>query len=478
MASGAVAPILASAIMDRCKQQPERVRPLETPIMTPSEQRLCDELAQLKVHLEQCESELKAARSQLNFIDEAMPAMLAYIDSHERYLYHNRAFRDWLGLDAAQIDGHTMREVLGEDLYVGAAPRVKQALDGKAVRYERTQKTPDGGRYRQFVYLIPHFDDNGSAVGIYALLDNQALRALQAEPGAAGRVQASTVDGPPASAAAGDITANIQALYDNSLVGTQTSWKNAADRIKSAIDNNEFRLYAQSIKDLRADKLSFEEIYIRLGEEEEAFMHPGAFLPVAESVGLMPEIDRWVVTNVLKWISARRQADPKRHTRACCVILSGQTLSDPYFPEFVGAQLALSDVPGKALRFEIHESDVSAQPADAAHLIEELAHLGCWTVLGGFGRDIVSFKVLKDVQVRFLKIDSKIVLQILRDKSAAAKLKAISHVAQSLGIKTIAEFVESDAAIAKLREAGIDYAQGLGISPPMPLEDIGRKSLK
>jgi PAS domain S-box-containing protein len=445
---------------------------LETPTTTPSEQRLLDQLAQLKARLEQCEGEFKAARSQLNFIDESMPAMLAYIDSNERYLYHNRAFRDWRGLDAAQIDGHTMREVLGEDIYAGAAPRVRQALDGKAVRYERTQKAPDGGRYRQFVYLIPHFGDNGDTVGIYALLDNQMLRGPQAEPGATGEA------GPVASAAAADPTAKIQALYDDSLVGTQTSWKNASDRIKTAIANNEFRLYAQSIRDLHTDKLSFEEIYIRLGEEEEAFMHPGAFLPVAEGVGLMPEIDRWVVTNVLKLIAVHRQADPKRHARACCVILSRQTLSDPYFPEFVVAQLAFAGVPAKALRFEIQESDVSAQPADAAHLIEELERLGCWTVLGGFGRDIVSFKVLKDIHVRYLKIDSKIVLQILRDKSAVAKLKAISHVAQSLGIKTIAEFVENDASIAKLREAGIDYAQGLGISPPMPLNEIWRSKLK
>ena len=92
--------------------------------------------------------------------------MLAYIGSHERYHYHNRAFRDWLGLDAAQIDGRTMREVLGEAIYAGAAPRVRQALDGKAVRHERAQKTPDGGRFRQFVYLIPHFDDNGCVIGI------------------------------------------------------------------------------------------------------------------------------------------------------------------------------------------------------------------------------------------------------------------------------------------------------------------------
>ena len=445
--------------------------------MTPSEQHLCDQLSQLNARLGQTEGKLKAARSQLKFIDESMPAMLAYIDSHERYLYHNRAFRDWLGLDAAQIDGRTMREVLGEGIYAGAAPRVRQALDGKAVRYERTLKSPDGGRYRQFVYLIPHFDDIGCVAGIYALLDNQTLRGPLSDLGAA-NVKANAADRPRASAAAGITAANIQALYDDSLVGTQTGWKNAADRIKSAIGNNEFRLYAQTIRDLRTDKLSFEEIYLRLGEEEETFMHPGAFLPVAESVGLMPEIDRWVVTNVLKWISARRQADPNRCTRPCCVILSGQTLSDPYFPEFVGAQLALSDVPAEALRFEIQESDISAQAADAAHLIEELAQLGCWTVLGGFGRDIVSFKALKDVHVRFLKIDSKIVLQILRDKSAVAKLKAITHVAQSLGISTIAEFVESDAAIAKLREIGIDYAQGLGIAPPMPLQDIGRKRMK
>jgi PAS domain S-box-containing protein len=445
--------------------------------MTPSEQRLFDQLAQLKARLERCKGELRAARYQLKFIDESMPAMMAYIDSHERYLYHNRAFREWLGLTAAQIDDRTMREVLGEAIYAGAAPRVRQALDGKAVRYERTQKTPDGGRYRQFVYLIPHFDDKGCVAGIYALLDNQTLRGPHAEPGAAD-VQANAAEGPRAAAAAGDTSANIQALYDDLLVGTQISWKNAADRIKLAIGNDEFRLYAQTIRDLRTDKLSFEEIYIRLGEEEEAFMHPGAFIPVAESAGLMPEIDRWVVSNVLKWISARRQADPEARVRECCVILSGQTLSDPYFPEFVGAQLALSGIPGKALRFEIRESDVGAQPADAAQLIEDLAKLDCWTVLGGFGRDIVSFKVLKDIRVRFIKIDSKIVLQVLHDKSAVAKLRAISHVARSLGIGTIAEFVESEAVIAKLREIGIDYAQGLGIAPPMPLEDIGRKRLK
>lgn len=104
--------------------------------------------------------------------------------------------------------------------------------------------------------------------------------------------------------------------------------------------------------------------------------------------------------------------------------------------------------------------------------------MGCWTGPGGFGRDIVSFKVLKDVQVRFLRIDSRIVLQALRGKSAVARLEAISHVARSLGIGTIAEFVESDAVIAKLREIGIDDAQGLGIASPMPLEDIGRERLK
>ena len=441
--------------------------------MKPSEAELLlrDQLSQQEALLRQCEQERDAARSQLRLVDESFPAQLAYVDSREYFRYHNREYREWLGLKAEQIDGHTMREVLGETVYSEIAAPLREALAGRPRRYERTQKTANGGTARYFVYLIPHFGDAGSVLGLYALVVDEtepqsvanaeapiSLASSEVEPGAQGEEQ--------------DVGETFQALYDDSLVGEMSKWKNAADRIRSAIRRDEFRLYGQTIMVVQRGERPLCEIYIRLVEEEDNLMPPGAFLPLAEKHHLMPEIDRWVVSNVLKHVSARMRADAAWRMIGYCVNLSIDTIRDPYFPDFVRTKLALFDVPGEALCFEIEERDVCAEPADSAHMVQELARLGCSSVLCGFGRDNVSFAILKELRVGFLKIDSSIVLQILRDKSALAKLTAINRVAHTVGIKTIAEFVESEEIVAKLQEIGIDYAQGLGISAPMPLPQL------
>ena len=439
--------------------------------MRPSELFLRDQLSQQEALLRQCERELDAARSRLSFVDESFPAQLAYVDSGECYRYHNRQYRKWLGLEAEQIDGRTMREVLGETVYAEIAAPLREALAGQARRYERTQKTANGGTARYFVYLIPHFGDAASVLGLYALVvDETGLQSVadtiasiaaaggEAVPGGQGEQQ--------------DSGETFQALYDDSLVGELSEWKNAADRIRSAIRCDEFRLYGQSIKSVQREEYALCEIYIRMVEEEVNLMPPGAFLPLAEQHGLMPEIDRWVVSNVLKHVAARMRADPAWRIRGHCLNLSIDTVRDPYFPDFVRAKLALFDVPGAALCFEIEERDVCAEPVDAAHMVQELARLGCASVLCSFGHDKVSFAILKELRVGFLKIDSSIILQILRDRSALAKLVAINRVAHTVGIKTIAEFVESDEIVAKLEEIGIDYAQGIGIASPIPLAQM------
>lgn len=430
-----------------------------------------DQLAQQQVLLRQREQELDAARARLRFVDESFPGQLAYLDSRECYRYHNRAYREWLGLKAEQIDGRTMREVLGETVYAEIAAPLREALAGRPRRYDRTQKTANGGTARYFVYLIPHFGDAGTVLGLYALVvDETELQSVAAadalNPAASSEIE-SGVQGEEE-----DVGETFQTLYDDSLVGELSEWKNAADRIRSAIQSDEFRLYGQSIKSLQSDEYALCEIYIRMLEEEVNLMPPGAFLPLAEQHGLMPDIDRWVVTNVLKHVAARRRADPAWVVVGHCVNVSMDTIRDPYFPDFVRAKLALFDVPGEALCFEIEERDVSAEPVDAAHMVQELARLGCPSVLCGFGHDKVSFVILKELRVGFLKIDSSIILQVLRERSALAKLVAINRVAHTVGIKTIAEFVESDEIIAKLQEVGVDYAQGLGISSPKPLAEI------
>ena len=439
--------------------------------MRPSELFLRDQLTQQEALLRKYERELNAARARLSFVDEGFPALLAYLDSKECYRYHNRAYREWLGLEAEQIDGRPMREVLGETVYAEIAAPLREALAGRARRYERTHKTANGGTARYFVYLIPHFADAGEVRGLYALVVDETELEPDRDTGAAVSPARGELE-PGGRAEDQDVGETFQALYDDSLVGELSEWKDAADRIRSAIRRDEFRLYGQRIKSVQREEYALCEIYIRMVEEEVNLMPPGAFLPLAEQHGLMPEIDRWVVSNVLKHVSARMRADPARRMTGYCLNLSIDTVRDPYFPDFVRAKLASLDVPGEALCFEIEERDVYAEPVDAANMVQELARLGCASVLCGFGHDKVSFSILKDLRVGFLKIDSSIILQILRDRSALAKLVAINRVAHTVGIKTIAEFVESDEIVAKLQEIGIDYAQGLGISSPTPLAQI------
>lgn len=393
---------------------------------------------------------------RFQLLDDVMPVRLAYVDREQRYRYHNRAFREWLGLEAAQVDSHTMLDVLGYAAYGEIETRVARALAGHAVRYERTHRTREGGAQRLLINLVPHFDEAEKVPGFFVLVSDQGQR---------GKVHrhVSSLHAEPAAA-------ETQSLYEQSIDMDLTGWHNAADRIKSALKNDEFLLYAQPIRDLNHEGARFYELYLRMSEEEENMMPPGAFLPIAEKYGLMRELDRWQVTHVLKSLAARRAAGSVSQA-AFCVTLSRDSIADPWFSDFVRGELAAHGMAGESLRFQMGVRDVEANPADAAALVQKLMHLDCSTVLNGFGRDRVDFDLLRDLPVVFLRIDGGIVYRMLRDESALATVKTIVRVAHTVGINTIADLVESDEMIAKLREVGVDYAHGLGIGPPVPLSE-------
>lgn len=421
------------------------------------------------VTMHHAEPDWESALSPFPLIDEAMPVMLAYIDSSQRCRYHNRAYRDWLGLDAAEINGRTMLEVFGEAMYAQTEIRLREAFSGRAVRYERTQKRRDGGTERVFAHLVPRIE-SGRVLGVYAILVSLTRSAAgegfqpenklpvsepeAAEPGATARI------------------GQAQELYEAAIDAELTGWENAADRIKAAIRDDEFEVFVQPVKDLQSETQSCYEIFLRMTEEEENMMPPGAFFLLAEKHGLMAELDQWTVTNALKAIVARKQAAPTSPLGTFCISLSKATISDPCFPDFVRSKLMLYDVPGEALRFQVQQADVLANPADASHLVQELARLDCWSILGGFGRDKVSFDILKDLPVGFLKIDSSIILRLEReDESALAMVKSVTRVAHTVGINTIAEFVETPQMVLLLRDIGVDYAQGLIIGQPIPIAE-------
>jgi len=194
---------------------------------------------------------------------------------------------------------------------------------------------------------------------------------------------------------------------------------------------------------------------------------PGAFLPVAERCGLMVEIDRYVVTRVLAAQQSANAREPGAQSLVC-INLSIATFQDASFAEFVAKELERAGVAAESLCFEFEESDVLAALADASRQARALQKIGCRRSMDGFGATRVAFEHLKEVPIDYLKIDGRVIFEILRDAVAIAKVKSIQRVCRTIGVRTIAEQVESETALLALRRLEVDYAQGFGIAAPRP----------
>ncbi|OGS97743.1 MAG: hypothetical protein A2Y51_06790 [Gallionellales bacterium RIFCSPLOWO2_02_60_31] len=151
--------------------------------------------------------------------------------------------------------------------------------------------------------------------------------------------------------------------------------------------------------------------------------------------------------------------------------MSAATIGDPGFPEFLQLTLLEHGVPGAALCFEIPNSELASRTSVVAEFARRVRQCGCRVALSGFGRDRILFDLIRGFQVEFLKIDGGLIFNMHRDPADLAKITTINRVAKNIGVKTVAELVESEESIAKLREIGIDFAQGFGISRPRPLAE-------
>ena len=257
--------------------------------------------------------------------------------------------------------------------------------------------------------------------------------------------------------------------YVDSLAESLTGWTHVGDRLVSAFEQNEFCLYAQAIRPLSpaVSGRFMHEILVRLNEEEENLMPPGAFFPLIERHGMMPRLDRWVVTHVLDWIAEA----PERREVVYTVNVSTQTLDDADFGPFILGALRQRGLPGAVLCFELDSHSFDKNVA-LTTLVPALRSGGCRTALTQVGRGDGSFRQLRLFTPDYLKIDGSIVLHLLRDRVAAAKVKAIVQVAKNIGARTIAELVEDEETIAALHAAGVDFAQGFAISRPRPLQQL------
>jgi diguanylate cyclase (GGDEF)-like protein/PAS domain S-box-containing protein len=240
-------------------------------------------------------------------------------------------------------------------------------------------------------------------------------------------------------------------------------------RLQKALKEDRFVLYAQDIMGLDAGRHhgTHCEILTRLLDERGELVPPMAFIPAAERYNLMPAIDRWVIRNAFATI-AREQAEGGAVFEICAINLSGGSIGDEGFLDYVREQFAQFPVRPQSICFEITETAAIARLDKATRFINELKALGCLFSLDDFGAGMSSFAYLKHLPVDFLKIDGGFVKNMADDPIDRAMVEAINSVGHITGKKTIAEFVDSDRVIALLREIGVDFAQGYGVAKPKP----------
>ncbi len=233
-------------------------------------------------------------------------------------------------------------------------------------------------------------------------------------------------------------------------------------RIQRGFEDRRFHLYQQPIRPV-AVGAEMAEILLRLhGEDGEPLPTP-SFIAAAERYHLIRTIDRWVVEEALGAI-AERGGD-----RVYAINLSGQSLGDPAFLDFVLARVRNGAVAPQRLCFEITETASIANLGRARQFIAALKEVGCRFVLDDFGSGLSSFAYLRSLPVDFLKIDGEFVRHLRSDPVQRALVQSIHEVGQLMGLVTIAESVEDEATWDTLCEIGVDYAQGFWLGRPEPL---------
>lgn len=247
-------------------------------------------------------------------------------------------------------------------------------------------------------------------------------------------------------------------------------------RIPDALENDRFRLFAQRIAPLdraRASGPKSFEILLRLEERAGIVTPPMAFLPAAESYNMMQKIDRWVIDRLIRDVApGQGGASAAGAGTKYSINLSGASLADPDLVEFVVERLHRTSLDPSQLTFEITETAAVSNLDRAISVVRRLRGLGCKMALDDFGTGLSSFAYLRAFPVDFLKIDGSFVKDLTTAPLHSALVEGVNRIGHELGIQTVAEHVENEAVLERLRQIGVDYGQGYAIHEPQPLQQI------
>jgi len=247
--------------------------------------------------------------------------------------------------------------------------------------------------------------------------------------------------------------------------------------IDMALKQDEFALHLQPIVSLREDAGAqgnaplLVEVLIRLPTEEFGVLESHQFLDTAESHGRMPAIDRWVIRALLVWMQRNRDRWADANA-VFAVNLSGKSVVRPDFRNYLESVLDKSGLPLTSLRFEVAELDAGIAPQEFAALARALIDRGCEVSVDNAGTGSGRFEFLREVNADLLKIDGSLVNGAADDLLSRALINGMVHMADTLGMRTVASHVDSTGKLRAVTQLGVDFAQGFRVRKPSHIDEF------
>ncbi|MFU8896889.1 MAG: EAL domain-containing protein [Gammaproteobacteria bacterium] len=273
-----------------------------------------------------------------------------------------------------------------------------------------------------------------------------------------------------------DLGRNRVHVYQHGAAPERHAEMQWVSRITRAIDEDRLELFFQPIVPIGAnpDKRGHYELLIRMRDENGRMVPPNAFIPAAERYNIMPMVDRWVITQALAHLVCRPDDYDQGEGYTLAINLSGTSLNDDKFLEFVIAAIDEYGPCKRTICFEITETAAIQNLGRAVHFMNELKSRGCEFSLDDFGNGLSSFSYLQNLPVDYIKIDGNFVRNIASNHVHQCMVDAIHRVGKAMGIRMIAEHVESREALELLENIGVEYVQGFHIAAPASVTKFPR----
>ncbi len=235
--------------------------------------------------------------------------------------------------------------------------------------------------------------------------------------------------------------------------------------LKKAIEESRMQLYYQPILKLDEKTISHYEVLIRMFDEQGNVVFPGSFIPAAERMGLIRDIDEWVLGHALQELALNLKSYPDLKFT---VNISAPSLQAPDFPAIVEQALMDSGIASKHLIIELTETSYIENFDQVLKNLKQIDGFGVKIALDDFGVGFSSFSYLKKMPLSYVKLDGSYVKELLNSPEDQVFVESVSKMVQAFGMQTIAEFVGDEATCQRLLELGVSYGQGFFIGKPQP----------